>query len=193
MYRKKYMDYSEDQIRNILELKEWLTDEVEKRTSEIEKLKNNLAILDSVLKQSSFSKASSLKSKQENEYSITADSESSVIPIKRTGDNAVIANAHVTSNEVVIVLTDDVKLDIEMHPFKSFFLGRIIGGMESKDNLDVQNGKIDPDSVINCIINKDGNTIREILIKNYRERERVSEIINTVAWSFSRMIENSKK
>jgi hypothetical protein len=86
-----------------------------------------------------------------------------------------------------------VNLDIETQPFKSFFLGRIIGGMESKDNLDVQNGKIDQDSVINCIINKDGNTIREILIKNYRERERVNEIINTVTWSFSRMIENSKK
>jgi len=185
------MDYSEDQIRDILELKEWLTDEVEKRKSEIEKLKNNLAILDSVLKHSSFSKASSLKPNQEK-GSLMADRDSSVIPIK-TGNNAVIANAHVTAKEVVIIPSDDVKLDMETQPFKSFFLGRIIAGMESKDNLDVQNGKIDPGSVINCIINKDGNMIREILIKNYRERERVNEIINTAAWSFSRMIENSKK
>jgi len=187
------MDYSEEQIRDILELKEWLTDEVEKRRSEIEKLKNNLAILDSVLKQSSFSKASSLKQNQEKARSVTADRDSSVIPIKTTGNNEVIANAHVTSEEVVIIPSDDVKLDVETQPFKSFFLERIIAGMESKDNLDVQNGKIDPGSVINCIINKDGNMIREILIKNYRERERVNEIINTAAWSFSRMIENSKK
>ncbi|HSF27863.1 MAG TPA: hypothetical protein VLA53_02420 [Nitrosopumilaceae archaeon] len=186
------MGYSEDQIRDILELKEWLTDEVEKRRSEIEKLKNNLAILDSVLKQSSFSKASSLKPSQEKVQSVISDSDSSIIPIK-TGNNAVIANAHVTAQEVIIIPSDDVKLDMETQPFKSFFLGRIIAGMESKDNLDVQNGKIDPDSVINCIINKDGNMIREILIKNYRERERVNEIINTAAWSFSRMIENSKK
>jgi len=86
-----------------------------------------------------------------------------------------------------------VTLDMETHPFKSFFLDRIIGGMESKDNLDVQNGKISEGAVINCIINKDGSKIREILIKNYRERERVNEIINTASWSFSRMIENSKK
>lgn len=187
------MGYSEDQIRDILELKEWITDEVEKRRNEIEKLKNNLAILDSVLKQSSFSKASYLKPSQEKVNPVIPDRENSVIPIKRTGDNAIIANAHVTAKEVVIIPSNDVKLDIEMQPFKSFFLGRIIGGMESKDNLDVQNGKIDPDAVINCTINKDGNTIREILIKNYRERERVNEIINTAAWSFSRMIENSKK
>lgn len=185
------MGYSEEQIRSILELKEWITEEIAKRKSEVEKLQNNLAILDLVIKQSSFSKASSLKSAQDNVRSITSDT-SSVIPIK-SNDNMVIASAHVTPSEVLIIPSDDISLDVETHPFKSFFLGRIIGGMENKDNLDVQNGKIEPDSVINCIINKDGNTIREILIKNYRERERVSEIINTAAWSFSRMIENSKK
>ncbi len=178
------MDYSEKQIRDILELKEWITEEIEKRQIELERLKGNLTILDSILKQSSFNKASSLISNPDND---------TVIPIRRSGDNAVIANARVTLNEVIIVPSQDIKLDVETHPFKSFFLDRIIGGMESKDNVDVQNGKIDPNSVINCIINKDGNTIREILIKNYRERERVNEIINTAAWSFSRMIENSKK
>lgn len=185
------MGYSEEQIRNILELKEWITEEIEKRKNEVEKLENNLSILDSVIKQSSFSKASSLKSQNKSDTTIP-EAGNSVIPIK-TSDNMVIANAHVTPKEVVIVPSNNVTLDVEMHPFKSFFLGRIIGGMESKDNLDVQNGKIDPDSVINCIINKDGNMIREILIRNYRERERVNEIINTVAWSFSRMIENSRK
>ena len=40
------MGYSEEEIRDILELKEWITDEIEKRQNEIEKLKNNLVILD---------------------------------------------------------------------------------------------------------------------------------------------------
>jgi hypothetical protein len=186
------MGYSEEEIRNILELKEWITEEIEKRQGEVEKLKTNLAILDSIIKQSSFSKASSLKPSQNKPEAAISETEGSVIPIK-TSDNIVIANARVTPKELVIVPSDNVTLDVEMHPFKSFFLGRIIGGMENKDNLDAQNGKIDPNSVINCIINKDGNMIREILIRNYRERERVNEIINTAAWSFSRMIENSRK
>ncbi len=185
------MEYSEEQIRNILELKEWISEEIEKRQSEVEKLKNNLAVLDSILKQSSFSKASYLRTSQDKN-STSQYREDSVIPIKNS-DNAIIANARVTADEVVIVPSNDIMLDVETHPFKSFFLGRIIGGMEAKDNLDAQSGKIDPHSVINCIINKDGSKIREILIKNYRERERVHEIINTAAWSFSRMIENSKK
>jgi len=186
------MEYSEDQIRDILELKDWIFDEIEKRQKDIEKLEKNLVILDSVIKQSSFSKASSLISKNEQKSAKLPD-KVTLIPIKRSADNKIIANAHVTPDEVVIIPSEDVTLYTETHPFKSFFLGRIIGGMESKDNLEVQNGKISEDAVINCIINKDGNKIREILIKNYRDRERVNEIINTVSWSFSRMIENSEK
>ncbi len=185
------MDYSEEQIRDILELKEWISEEIEKHQKDIERLEKNLVILDSVIKQSSFSKASSFVSKSEPKEAILSDK--TMIPIKRSTDNKIIANAHVTPDEVTIIPSKDVTLDTETQPFKSFFLGRIIGGMENKDNLEVQNGKISEDSVINCIINKDGNKIREILIKNYRERERVNEIINTVSWSFSRMIENSEK
>jgi len=184
------MSYSEENLRDILELREWISEEIEKREKEIDKFRQNLSILDSLVKQSSFSKASSLVSNKQNLQQ--SQQTSSVIPIK-TPDNKILANAHVTSDELVIIPSEDVMLDIEMHPFKSFFLGRIIGGMENQDKVDVQNGKIPQNTTISCLVNKDGNRIREILIKNYRQKERVNEIINTVTWSFSRMIENSQK
>ena len=184
------MSYSEENLRDILELREWISEEIEKREKEVDKFKQNLRILDSLVKQSSFSKASSLVSNKQ----IVQQSQqtSSVIPIK-TPDNKILANAHVTSDELVIIPAEDVMLDMEIHPFKSFFLGRIIGGMENQDKTDIQNGKIPQNTAISCLVNKDGNRIREILIKNYRQKERVTEIINTVTWSFSRMIENSQK
>ena len=182
--------YPEDEVRDILELREWLSEEIAKRESEVEKLKQNLRILDSLVKQSSFSKASSLISHAGKNQSIQQSA--SIIPMK-TPENQIIANAHVTPDELVIIPSEDITLDIDTQPFKSFFLGRIIGGMETQDNTDVQNGKISQNSAINCMVNKDGNKIREILIKNYRQKERVNEIVNTATWSFSRMIENSRK
>ena len=186
------MDYSEENIRNILELREWISEEIEKREGEIEKFQQNLRILDSLVKQSSFSKASSLASSNKQNIQSVQQTSSTIIPIK-TQDSKILANAHVTPDELVIIPQENVMLDVETHPFKSFFLGRIIGGMESQDRLDTQNGKIPQNSAISCLVNKDGNRIREILIKNYRQKERVTEIINTVTWSFSRMIENSQK
>lgn len=190
------MNYnSEEEIRNILELREWISDEIDKRKKEMERLTQNLRILDSLVKQSSFSKASHLapsspQDRTSNQQSMqeTAD----VIPMKAP-DNQVIANAHVTPNELVIIPSEDVSLDVDTQPFKSFFLGKIIGNMESQDSYDVKNGKIPQSSSISYMINKEGNRIKEILIKNYRQKERANEIINTATWSFSRMIENSRK
>jgi hypothetical protein len=65
--------------------------------------------------------------------------------------------------------------------------------MKRKDSVEAENGKIQKESVIDYIINKNGSDIREIIIKNYRQKERVNEIINTAGWSLTRMLEKIKK
>jgi hypothetical protein len=181
------MEFSEEQLRDILELKERISQQIEKYKEEIESLEKNLTVLNSVLKQSSFTKASLLETKT------TADKPDSPIPITRSTDGSIIANAYVTPNQVSIVLENDVGLQPETPPFKSFFLERIIGEMKKMDNAEAASGKIQRESVIDCIINKEGSKIREIIIKNYRQKERVNEIINTAAWSLSKMIDNSPR
>ena len=181
------MGFSDEQIRDMLELKEDLTEKIIKYREQIEKLERNISVLDTILKQSSFTKASELTRnaakviKQERKVAITKNS-----------DGTTIANAFVTNDEVSIVLEDNVTLDPETPPLKSFFIDRIIGEMKKKDIQQVESGKIKKDDVINCIINNSGSKIREIIIKNYRQKERVDEIINTATWSLTRMIESSE-
>ena len=179
------MKFSDEQIHDILKLKDHILNEIEKHQQEIEMLEKNLGILNSVLKESSFTKASDLSTKQ-------TKSDSTKIPLTRGSSGEIIANAYVTPTQVSIVLNDDIGLDENTPPLKSFFIDRIIADMKRKDSSDVQRGKIQPDSVIDYVINKNGSHIREIIVKNYRQKDRVNEIINTAAWSFSRMIENTK-
>ncbi len=180
------MKFSDEQICDMLELKEEITEKIIKYKEQIEKLERNISVLDTILKQSSFTKASDLTRnatktvKQERKVAITKNS-----------DGTTIANVFITNNEVSIVLEDNVTLDPETPPLKTFFIDRIIGEMKKKDIQQVESGKITKDDVINCIINNNGSKIREIIIKNYRQKERVDEIINTATWSLTRMIENS--
>jgi len=178
--------FTDEQIRDILELKEDLSEKIIKYKEQIEKLEKNISALDIILKQSSFTKASDLTRnapktiKQERKIAIT-----------KSSDGTTIANAFVTNNEVSIVLEDNVTLDSKTPPLKTFFVDRIIGEMKKNDIQQVEDGKIKNHEVIDCIINDNGSKIREIVIKNYREKERVDEIINTATWSLTRMIENS--
>lgn len=179
------MEFSEEQIRNVLELKERISQQIEKYKEEIEGLEKNLSVLDTILKQSSFTKASLL------DNSTSSRKSQSPIPLTKTSDGSIIANAYVTPEQVSIILEENIGLQAETPPFKSFFVERIIGEMKKKDNTEAENGKIQRESVIDCIINKNGSQIREIIIKNYRQKERINEIINTAAWSLSKMIDNS--
>lgn len=181
------MQFSEDNIKDVLEVKERLTSEIQKHKEEIEFLEKNLTIINSILKQQSFTKASSLK-----ETKIETPKDDYSIPLKRSTDGSLIGNAHITPNQVSIVLDNTLNLKEDMHPFKSFFLERIIGEMKKKDIAELERGALTEDAMINCLVNKDGALLREIIIKNYRQKERVNEIISTATWSLSKMIENCK-
>ena len=158
------MGFSDEQIRDMLELKEELTEKIIKYKEQIEKLENNISVLDTILKQSSFTKASDLTRnapkaiKQERKIAIT-----------KSSDGTTIANAFVRSDEVSIILEDNVILDPKTPPLKTFFIDRIIGEMKKNDVQQVEDGKIKNHEVIDCILNDNGSEMREIVIKNNRE------------------------
>jgi hypothetical protein len=185
------MKHSEEQLREIVGWREDLVKQIDKHAQAIEILQKRLSILDSTLKESSFAKASSIENPKKPSEEKPVGKES--IPITSGNDGKVIANAFVTPEQVEIILENDMGITADVPPFKSFFIDRIIGEMKRKDMVDVDSGKIQKDSIIDYVINKSGADIREIIIKNYKEKERVNEIINTAGWSFTRMLENIKK
>ena len=98
-------------------------------------LEKNISVLDEFLKDSSFVKASKLKTKIEHEIDEKIEVEKPVdnsIPIKRGNDGKVIANAYVTPDQVSIILDEQVLINADTPPFKSFFLDRIIGEMKKE-------------------------------------------------------------
>ena len=192
------MQNTDEQIRKMLELKETIIEKMSKYQDEIDFLQKNLDVLDVVLKGSSFTKASALvKNITKQEEPDILDVNEDPLEVKKqiidSKDGEVIANAFVTPDQVSIVLEDGIGLTPEIPPLKTFFIERIIGEMKKSDDVAVKDGKINQESVIDCIINKNGSAIREIIIKNYRQKERIDEIINTATWSLTRMVENSSK
>ena len=192
------MQNTDEQIRKMLELKETIIEKMSKYQDEIDFLQKNLDVLDIILKGSSFTKASTLaKNITKQEEPDILDTHEDPLEVKKqiidSKDGGVIANAFVTPDQVSIILEDGIGLTPEIPPLKTFFIERIIGEMKKSDDVAVKDGKINKESVIDCVINKNGSAIREIIIKNYRQKERVDEIINTATWSLARMVENSSK
>ena len=191
------MRFSEEQIKEIVALKESILQQIDKHQEGIEMLEKNITVLDLFLKDSSFTKASELTAHTaqepipETREKPEKPAENS-IPIKRSNDGKVIANAYVTADNVSIILDNSITINAETPPFKSFFLDRIIGEMKKKDSIQAQDGTIQKESIIECTVEKNDADISKIIIKNYRHKERVNELINTAGWALSRMLENAK-
>jgi len=128
------MGLSDEQIRDMLELKEDLEEKIIKYKEQIEKLEKNISVLDSILKQSSFAKASDL--------TVDTKKQAVSIPITKNSDGTTIANVFVSDDKVSIVLEDNVTINPETPPLKTFFVDRIIGEMKKKDNQEAENGTI---------------------------------------------------
>lgn len=219
--------FSEDDIRRAAEVREWLVKEVTNKKEELDKLRNTLLIVDSLLKKTSFisalnleSPASNLKNKSTQQYRPVHEEEEEedttqqkpkinsvtrspsdeyrkddtqgveIRPLKRAKDNLLISNAEYTPTYVRIALVDDINLNINTPPFKTFFLNRILDGMKMKDREKVQKGELIESEIIDYKVDNDENgKINSVMISNYGESERLNEIFNTATWVFTRMLE----
>ena len=217
--------FSEDDIRRAAEVREWLVKEVTNKKEELDKLRNTLLIVDSLLKKTSFisalnleSPASNLKNKSTQQYQPVREEEEDttqqkpkinsvtrspsdeyrkddtqgveIRPLKRAKDNLLISNAEYTPTYVRIALVDDINLNINTPPFKTFFLNRILDGMKMKDREKVQKGELIESEIIDYKVDNDENgKINSVMISNYGESERLNEIFNTATWVFTRMLE----
>jgi len=180
------MGYSEEEVKRVAELREWLVKQIADREDEVAKLKTTLAIIDNVLKQVSFMPAVALSQPAGKEM------EYSEVRQLKTKDNVVVANAYTAPNSVTIVPVSEIRLNVDTPPFQSFFLNRILEGMKSKDNERVNQGELKTNEIIDYKVEDENGMIKKIVVNNYREKERLNEIINTATWVFTRMLEKTR-
>lgn len=196
------MSFTEEEIKRAAELRLWIETRIAELEGEIEKLREALTIIDNILRAASFKVASELAPQpivKEEPVTIVAEKLKppeeefkEVRPLKRTKDDYLIGNAYISSSKLVIIPASDVRLEASTPPFRSFFINRILEGMKNKDQESLSQGKIKSEEMINYSIEEENDVIKKIVIENYRDKNRLNEIINTVTWAFTRMLEKTK-
>lgn len=213
------MLYSEEDIKNAAELRDWILKQISDKQEEIDRLKRLLLLIDNLLKQESFKPASKLeRSINHSEGSTISERQDSVIPnkpaikmenkkynsanlkenvstftetrdSKRLKDNLLLAKVNISPQTIEITTEKGLFFNIDTPPFKSFFIKRILEGMISQDRAKNRQKQLSNEDLLNYTIDEYEGRIKKIIINNYREKERLTDIINTSAWVFTRMLE----
>ena len=189
------MAASEDELRRNADLKLWIETRISELQEEIDRLKEALSVIDSVLRASSFRPAAALASTagtraQANEANeLTGEPIPEIRQLKRDRGGETVAFAQVTRQRLEIEPVAEVTLKADTPPFKSFLLGKILAGMKATDDESVAKGRLKKGEELRYTLSEKGGRISALVIENYREKERMTEILNTVSWTFSRMLE----
>jgi hypothetical protein len=213
------LNYSEEDIKNAAELRDWVLKQLSDKQEEIDRLKRLLLLIDNLLKQESFKPASKLQRSINNtEGSSIGETQESVLrnksnikteskkhnltnlnenvskftetrELKRLKDNLLLAKVNISSQTIEIIPENDLLFSMDTPPFKSFFIKRILEGMITQDQDRNRQKQALNNQPLNYSIDEYEGKIKKIIINNYREKERLTDIINTSAWVLTRMLE----
>ncbi len=213
------LNYSEEDVKNAAELRDWVLKQLSDKQEEIDRLKRLLLLIDNLLKQESFKPASKLQRSINNtEGSSIGETQESVLrnksnikteskkhnltnlnenvskftetrELKRLKDNLLLAKVNISSQTIEIIPENDLLFSMDTPPFKSFFIKRILEGMITQDRDRNRQKQALNNEPLNYSIDEYEGKIKKIIINNYREKERLTDIINTSAWVLTRMLE----
>ncbi|HDQ05215.1 MAG TPA: hypothetical protein ENN36_00640 [Candidatus Bathyarchaeota archaeon] len=189
-------DEEKEKIMKIAKLRAILEKRVETMETELDGLKTLLSLIDATLLKDGFKRAEISKPveaapKQPTPPPSVTPQQKRGVPLKTvTGD--LLAQFYIEKDSVQITLAEDKDFDINTPPFKSFFVERVLAKMTEKDKEDAGKGKMDPEKILSYSIKQDGDTLREITIRNLR-RDRSRELKSSLRWTLEKMYEKMKQ
>jgi hypothetical protein len=171
----------EGDVKKAAELKLWLEGRIAQLKEEIDRLNETLGYVDTTLRASTFRPAIEMMAE--------AKESSETRELKRDKGGQAVARASITTDAVAIEPVEGVTLQSSTPPFKSFLIGKILQGMKTKDEELIRSGKLPKGTGLRFDVEESSGSMSKLIVENYGDKARLNEILNTVSWTFSRMLE----
>jgi hypothetical protein len=199
------MSQDSEKMKALVNLKKKLEKRIEELDAELKEVSATLEAVNSVLLEKGFKRGNLKEAKAPKEevpieVEVTVEEEvpatpraaepESVIPLK-TMDDEPLAIIYV-DKEALHVLPDESKhFNVNTPPFQAFLVERVLAKMQTKDSELMRTGQLTPDKMFDYNITREGDLIREIVIRNFDE-DRLRDLKSSIRWTFEKMYEKTK-
>ncbi|HDI75422.1 MAG: hypothetical protein DRJ52_00655 [Thermoprotei archaeon] len=169
-----------DEIKQLVKARKAIEKKIEELKAELETFQLLLRLIDQALSEKSFKTAAELV---RTEVSVE-ENPLKELYIKREGRDL----------GKIVVYKDRVELQPFISfkptdsPFNSFFIRRILRGMQREDERALDKGKLSIDDIMRYEIEEsEDGFVRKIIVYNYRTESRLREIRNTFRWTLEKL------
>jgi hypothetical protein len=192
------MSQDSEKIKVLVNFKKKLEKRIEKLDSEVKELEATLEVVNSILLEKGFKRGDikevapptqAAVAIEEKPLQHVAETES-VIPLKTMNDEP-LAIIYVSKDSMHVLPDESKSFNVSTPPFSHFLVERVLAKMQEKDNELVRMGQLTPDRMFAYSIIREGDLLREIVIKNADE-ERLRELKSSIRWTLEKMYEKMK-
>lgn len=113
-----------------------------------------------------------------------------VIPLKAQNEEP-LALMYFEKQQIHVMPDESKKFSVNTPPFSNFLVEKVFAKMQEKDKELVRLGQLTTDKMFSYNIVREGELIREIIIKNVDE-ERLRELKSSIRWTLEKMYEKMK-
>jgi len=165
----------EEEIKKIADLREILEERIKNLEAELEGMRALLDFVNNLLIERSFKKAGEIAKTK---------------PAKPV--EAVPPPMHVGEDQILIEPASDKQFNVNTPPFTAFLVERIFEKMRDKDQELVRQGRLMPNQVFFYEIEKEGDILRRIRIRNV-DPQREREIRSATRWTLEKMYDKMRE
>ncbi len=200
------MSQDSEKMKALVAFKKTLEDRIAKLDSELKETQAMLDVVNSILLEKGFKRgdiktvtvtpvaaappAQLAVAPAEEKPAQRAGEPESVIPLKTVNDES-LAIIYVEKQTLHILPDESKHFTVNTPPFNNFLVERVLAKMQERDNELVRMGQLTPDKMFAFNITREGDSLREIVIKNVDE-ERLRELKSSIRWTLEKMYEKMK-
>lgn len=168
------------------ELKSYLERKVAEHEDEVHSLRSFLETVDGLLAEKSYRKVQLPRP-------IVESSSPGPNPPQtiRTISGVHLADIIVEGQDIRIVPSHEIKFDANAPPLRSFLVGKVLEPLHVRDEEATKKQELTPDQVLSYEIDREGNLLKQISVRNYGDERRLNELKNALRWTFRRMYEKT--
>jgi len=174
-----------EEVKELAELKKYLEERIANLQREVDVLRALVKVVDEALSKSSFKQALELLEPQQQV-------EENVMLVA-SRDGKVLGRMFVGPDYVRIEPSPDLSFDVNVPPFRAFFIDKVLEPMKAKDKEMAEKGLLDPEHVMDYYVQTEGDRLKCVVVKNVVDERRVRELRSAIRWTFERMLERMKR
>lgn len=184
------------EIRVLLELRRELDEQLAELRAKADQIESYIQALDSVIGVSSFATADAaigaaasvdaLSAKAVEKEALTPDELGTIQVMNKPGDLE-LATIELEAQTLTVIPASHAIYDIKRGAFARFFVERILGQFQQEDRYRVENGELEWEQAFDFEVRAEEGVLQQIIIRNYREGDRLNEIQNTLRWALEKI------